>query len=163
MTSWQNRMTCWYHMCIFSKTENTKRWGVQPSMTIHFWQTTFLQHGCHKTIFVGNDHTWRFVRQIFWKGSGDDDDGHDGRISPEHPSPIPHAPRDNMSRKGKSLTPIWGIFLEINFHNSHVEVTSYDRNELICSRQKRNSDSVNITLGVPRVHVSSSLGKCMFV
>ena len=28
---------------------------------------------------------------------GDDDDG--GRISPEHPSPILHAPRDNISRK----------------------------------------------------------------
>ena len=32
------------------------------------------------------------------------DDG-DGRIFPEHPSPILHAPRDIISRKGKSLTP----------------------------------------------------------
>ena len=33
--------------------------------------------------------------------SGDDDgDGDDGRIFPEHPSPILHAPRDNISRKG---------------------------------------------------------------
>ena len=42
---------------------------------------------------------------------GEDDDGdagdNDGRIFPEHPSPILHAPRDNISRKGKSLTPIW--------------------------------------------------------
>ena len=37
-------------------------------------------------------------------GDGDDGDG-DGRISPEHPSPILHAPRDIISRKGKSLTP----------------------------------------------------------
>ena len=43
------------------------------------------------------------------KGVGEDGgDGHgdDGRISPEHPSPILHAPRDNISRKGKSLTRI---------------------------------------------------------
>ena len=39
-------------------------------------------------------------------GDGDDDDGSDdGRIFPEHPSPIIHAPRDIISRKGKSLTP----------------------------------------------------------
>ena len=33
---------------------------------------------------------------------GDDDGGDDdgGRIFPEHPSPILHAPRDNISRKG---------------------------------------------------------------
>ena len=31
-------------------------------------------------------------------GDGDDDDY--GRIFPEHPSPILHAPRDNISRKG---------------------------------------------------------------
>ena len=37
-------------------------------------------------------------------GDGGDDGG--GRISPEHPSPILHAPRDIISRKGKSLTPI---------------------------------------------------------
>ena len=42
-------------------------------------------------------------------GGGDGDGGgggDDGRISPEHPSPIIHAPRDIISRKGKSLTPI---------------------------------------------------------
>ena len=35
-------------------------------------------------------------------GAGDDDngDGGGGRIFPEHPSPILHAPRDNISRKG---------------------------------------------------------------
>ena len=39
---------------------------------------------------------------------GDDDDGDDddeGRIFTEHPSPILHAPRDIISRKGQSLTP----------------------------------------------------------
>ena len=36
-------------------------------------------------------------------GDGGDDDG---SIFPEHPSPILHAPRDIISRKGKSLTPI---------------------------------------------------------
>ena len=39
-------------------------------------------------------------------GDGGDGDGGDGRIFPEHPSPILHAPRDIISRKGKSLTPI---------------------------------------------------------
>ena len=47
----------------------------------------------------------------YWVGpvgeDGGDGDGHDdGRFFPEHPSPILHAPRDNISRKGKSLTPI---------------------------------------------------------
>ena len=37
---------------------------------------------------------------------GDDGNDGDGRISSEHPSPILHAPRDNIPRKGKSLTPI---------------------------------------------------------
>ena len=37
---------------------------------------------------------------------GDGGDG-DGRIFPEYPSPILHAPRDIMSRKGKSLTPMF--------------------------------------------------------
>ena len=40
---------------------------------------------------------------------GEGEDGNEGddhrRISPQHPSPILHAPRDNISCKGKSLTP----------------------------------------------------------
>ena len=47
-----------------------------------------------------------------WVGDGDDDG--DGRIFPEHPSPILHAPRDIISRKGKSLTP---IYIYIYIHN----------------------------------------------
>ena len=47
------------------------------------------------------------------KGAGEDgdsDDGDDdGRIFPEHPSPILHAPRDIISCKGKSLTPITSL------------------------------------------------------
>ena len=48
-------------------------------------------------------------------GDDDDDDGDDGdgRISPEHPGPIIHAPRDIISRKGKSLTPIIGKYKKI--------------------------------------------------
>ena len=46
---------------------------------------------------------------------GDDDDGDDGdddgRIFSEHPSPILHAPRDNISRHGNALTPIRIIML----------------------------------------------------
>ena len=42
-----------------------------------------------------------------WVGDGGGGDGGgDGRIFQEHPSPILHAPRDIISRKGKSLTPI---------------------------------------------------------
>ena len=37
---------------------------------------------------------------------GDGGDSDDGRILPDHPSPILHTPRDNISRKGKALTPI---------------------------------------------------------
>ena len=54
--------------------------------------------------------TWRLLVRIYPKSSGtlsgeddgdgdDDDGGDDGRIFPEHPSPILHAPRDNISRK----------------------------------------------------------------
>jgi hypothetical protein len=44
---------------------------------------------------------------------GDDDDG-DGKISPEHPSPILHAPRDNISRKGNpSLRYLYMRFLNM--------------------------------------------------
>ena len=32
-------------------------------------------------------------------GGGDGDGGGGGRIFPEHPGPILHAPRDNISRK----------------------------------------------------------------
>ena len=41
-----------------------------------------------------------------WVGDGGGGNG-GGRIFPEHPSPILHAPRDIISRKGKSLTPIY--------------------------------------------------------
>ena len=39
-------------------------------------------------------------------GDGDDGGDDDGRIFPEHPGPIIHAPRDIISRKGESLTPM---------------------------------------------------------
>ena len=39
-------------------------------------------------------------------GGGGDGGDDDGRILPGHPGPIIHAPRDIISRKGKSLTPI---------------------------------------------------------
>ena len=42
-----------------------------------------------------------------WVGDGGGGDGDDGRIFPEHPGPIIHAPRDIISRKGKSLTPTY--------------------------------------------------------
>ena len=49
---------------------------------------------------------------------GDDGDG-DGRIFSEHPSPILHAPKDIISRKGKSRTPIYiYIYIYIYIHHS---------------------------------------------
>ena len=36
-----------------------------------------------------------------------EDGADDGRMSPEHPNPILHAHRDNISRKVKSLTPMY--------------------------------------------------------
>ena len=53
---------------------------------------------CHE-----NDY---FFREFISKGAGEDNDddgdggGGGGRMFPEHPSPILHAPRDNISRKG---------------------------------------------------------------
>ena len=50
------------------------------------------------------------------KGAGEDGDGDnddEGRISPEHPSPILYAPRDNISRKGKSLTPTMHEYADV--------------------------------------------------
>jgi hypothetical protein len=46
---------------------------------------------------------------IYLKSTPDDDGDGDcgGRISQSHPSPILHAPRDNISRKDKILTPIY--------------------------------------------------------
>ena len=52
---------------------------------------------------------------------GDGGGGDDGRISPEHPSPILHAPRDIISRKGQSLTPIY-IYISIMSAKADREV-----------------------------------------
>ena len=56
------------------------------------------------------------MNQPYYEPASGEDDGDDGggggRIFPEHPSPILHAPRDNISRKGNpSLRHrnIWGI------------------------------------------------------
>ena len=46
-----------------------------------------------------------------------DDGGDGGRILPEQPSPILHAPRDNISRKGKSLTPIKQFLVDLELEN----------------------------------------------
>ena len=46
-----------------------------------------------------NDYLFReFISK---EAGGDDGDGGGGIIFPEHPSPILHAPRDNIPRKGK--------------------------------------------------------------
>ena len=59
--------------------------------------------------------------EIVYNGEGEDDgdDGDNGSLSPEHPSHPPlHAPRDNISRKGKSLTPIYiYIYILERLHN----------------------------------------------
>ena len=60
-----------------------------------------------------------------WVGDGGDGDG--GRIFQEHPSPILHAPRDIISRKGKSLTPISCFVLE-----DYVTTTAVRKQALQC-------------------------------
>ena len=45
-------------------------------------------------------------------GDGGGGDG-GGGIFPEHPSPIIHAPGDIISRKGKSLTPIFDFIRDL--------------------------------------------------
>ena len=55
-------------------------------------------------------------------GGGDDDDG---RIFPGHPSPILHAPRDIISRKGKSLTPIITIIILGDFRANPLKTNKF--------------------------------------
>ena len=44
---------------------------------------------------------------IHFEGAGEDGvDDDDGRIYPEHLSPILHAPGDNIFHKGKSVSPM---------------------------------------------------------
>ena len=50
---------------------------------------------------------FRFPNKMEGNGNdGDDGGGDSARISREHPSPISHTPRDYISGKGQSLTPI---------------------------------------------------------
>ena len=58
-------------------------------------------------------------------GDSDDDGCDDGRIFPEHPSPTLHAPRDIISRKGKSFTAIYIQRRSESFWNFKVWVQSY--------------------------------------
>ena len=44
---------------------------------------------------------WYLIGTRYRKGDYGDGGGDDGRPFPEHPSPILHAPRDNISRKDK--------------------------------------------------------------
>ena len=68
----------------------------------------------------------KFFQTRVGDGGGGGDGG--GRIFPEHPSPILHAPRDIISRKGKSLTPIYGcVHMEIRGwrDESNCEIVSF--------------------------------------
>ena len=60
-----------------------------------------------KSVIQHNILHFRCFREICLKRAGEDggDDG-DGRNFSEHPGSILHTPRDNISRKGESLTPI---------------------------------------------------------
>ena len=80
-----------------------------PSAEIQFWKNTFLKKMSPKqfswTVTKNNNIVREFVQQVAGEDGGDGGGG--GRICPEHPSPILHAPRDNISRKGNpSLRPI---------------------------------------------------------
>ena len=64
----------------------------------------------HKTILK----TATFSENLS-KKTGEDDGGDDGIIFPEHPSPILHAPRDNISRRGNpSLRPVQQLVTKCN-------------------------------------------------
>ena len=59
---------------------------------------------CHKTkdfVFTKNP-----TFGVDGGGGGDDGGGDDGRISSNLQPPLPIAPRDEISRSGKPLTPI---------------------------------------------------------
>ena len=64
-------------------------------------------------------------------GDGDGGGGGDGRIFPEHPSPILHAPRDNISRKGNSLTP---TSYNINTGSRHLSLQHVFKSSLMKQR-----------------------------
>ena len=61
------------------------------------WKSTF-SFGAFFDLFLED-----LVLPPLGEDGDDDGGGGGGRIFPEHPSPILHAPRDNISRKGKSL------------------------------------------------------------
>ena len=76
-----------------------------------------------------NEHNYFLEKWSKGAGDGDDDGDNDddGRIFPEHPSPILPAPRDNISRKGKSLLPImrdimWDIVRDVQTWTNHYSM-----------------------------------------
>ena len=76
-----------------------------------FWQVLDGGGGLNKFLEQKNDILKQYVTKshFSWEitenewaqqeALGEDDGDDDGRIFPEHPSPILHAPRDNISRK----------------------------------------------------------------
>ena len=69
-----------------------------------------IQHDVCITMIWNN-----FQYIIFNEAAADRVGGYGGRTDQEHPSPIFHAPRDNISRKSKSLSPIY-IYIYIIYN-----------------------------------------------
>ena len=70
------------------------------------------------------------------KKAGEDGGGDhgDGRIFPEHPSPSLHAPRDNISHKGKSLIPIFSFITEAGAAKAGDRAVAHFQEVVLASR-----------------------------
>ena len=119
------RMTVWYkwYFIVYdiynSRKQRTERMGGTAFAKTSHLRTDILNKWCPKNILPDNDYTWSFVVTLSEKGAGDGDGCGDGQISPEHPCPIRHAPRDNNPiRANRSLRymeytkHIWRIYHE---------------------------------------------------
>ena len=75
-----------------------------------------------QNVFKKRSNTYIYIERERERGAGEDGGGDDnGRSFPEHPSPILHAPRNNISRKGKSLNP---IMLYMMLYMIFINITS---------------------------------------
>ena len=63
------------------------------------WTSHIMNQPYYEQATVWTSH---IINQPYYEPASGEDNGDDGggRILPEHPSPILHAPRDNISRKG---------------------------------------------------------------
>ena len=101
---------CWGSQWSYKRYYKAHGSSNAHATTAHYHQKNVRVGGMRrqplKLIQIGPILIWYYVgTRSEPLGEGKGDDGNGGRIFPEHPSPILHAPRDNISCKGKSLTP----------------------------------------------------------